>query len=526
MNSIFKIPLVLSSLALAITLTGCNSDSSEAIAEPVIEAPQPGEVDRAASVWLKFNDAKAGDTIMQDFYVPTKGLTPYTFYSVLNWNAGAEGGGYAGIQDHPDGRNFIFSIWDPSNGETITAPFTGEGTDIEVFGGEGTGLKSMNFALGWQPDAWYTLVAKVWHVNGHTFFGYWSHDKNNDVWTHIVTMDYPVANVRFSSNTSSFIEDWIGSGNNTRTALFTNGHKRLLDGSWRGFNKAEFEVVQEEATEDYNDNYSAVSNENFYRMATGGEADPDELEAVDTLSKSYAQITPLNPATDVAISAVSNTHIAWSIPLSETPQLKYTVSVNGAVVTSAYGSDVREVAIDIVNTEDVIELELENILGKKTLLSMTVAKGQLASDNTIEIDTTADILIADENTNIAGTIIASLAKGQSMQFEMLALDASTSIGFAIEGGSGDADLYVKKGELATPDNYDCASIAGGNMERCSLPVKKEATYYALVTARTDLENVILGASSRWFSRWHVKQCYIYCDCRYPCSSRQRDKNGV
>ncbi|WP_212751488.1 hypothetical protein, partial [Pseudoalteromonas sp. S2721] len=50
--------------------------------------------------------------------MPRNGLTKYTYYSVLNWNAGREGGGYAGIQDHPDGRNYIFSICAPRSSST------------------------------------------------------------------------------------------------------------------------------------------------------------------------------------------------------------------------------------------------------------------------------------------------------------------------------------------------------------------------------------------------------------------------
>ena len=61
-----------------------------------------------------------------------------------------EGGGYCGLQDHPDGRAFIFSIWDPQHVKDtpITAVAKGQGTWTDRFGGEGTGLKSMNFELG------------------------------------------------------------------------------------------------------------------------------------------------------------------------------------------------------------------------------------------------------------------------------------------------------------------------------------------------------------------------------------------
>jgi hypothetical protein len=126
----------------------------------------------------------------------------------LQWNAGAEGGGYCGIQEHPDGRNFIYSIWDPINSnDAITAPYTHSGTNIQNFGGEGTGLKSWNFNIGWETGQWYSFVSRPWDINQHTMFGFWVLNYTDNIWYHIVTMDFPVMGVRFNSNTGSIIED-------------------------------------------------------------------------------------------------------------------------------------------------------------------------------------------------------------------------------------------------------------------------------------------------------------------------------
>ena len=106
---------------------------------------------RAPSCWLKYQDYFQGDILINKIKVISPSPT-YTYYCGLQWNAGMEGGGYCGIQEHPSGRNFIFSIWDPiSSSESITAPYTYSGTLTEPFGGEGTGLKSWNFALIFLP---------------------------------------------------------------------------------------------------------------------------------------------------------------------------------------------------------------------------------------------------------------------------------------------------------------------------------------------------------------------------------------
>jgi len=328
--------------------------------------------DRAPSVWLNFNDAGAGDIIMQDVYVPSAGLATYTYYSILNWNAGAEGGGYAGIQDHPDGRNYIFSIWDPSaSNEPIVAHFQGKDTDVENFGGEGTGLKSWNFGLGWESDQWYTLLAKAWDYNGHTYFGYWSHDQSNNKWTHLVTMDYPVANVRFNSSTGTFIEDWLGSGSDARSARYRNGHKRFTNGSWTGFSQANFRVVQESDTQDYNDNFDATANSSYYTMSSGGNTIP----SVDTSAALYRNSTPSSsekPTIAFAVDAASTTAVTWSVPDSSTPQFKYTIKINGSTFTADEAPEARCIMI-AAEVSDTVEVTLEDILGKTSSDTFTVS---------------------------------------------------------------------------------------------------------------------------------------------------------
>ena len=79
---------------------------------------------RAPSTWLRYEDNFHGDIIINTARV--KSPSPlYTYYCVLQWNAGMEGGGYLGIQEHPEGRNFIFSLWDSKeSSDNVTASYT------------------------------------------------------------------------------------------------------------------------------------------------------------------------------------------------------------------------------------------------------------------------------------------------------------------------------------------------------------------------------------------------------------------
>ena len=115
----------------------------------------------APSSHFIFDDRFDGDIVINEVRVPKSGEAMYTYYEALGWRGGAAG--YAGIQVHPRGHNYIFSIWDhKKHTGPIRAVHRGPGTLTEKFGGEGTGLKSWNFELGWEPDTWYTLVSRSW----------------------------------------------------------------------------------------------------------------------------------------------------------------------------------------------------------------------------------------------------------------------------------------------------------------------------------------------------------------------------
>ncbi|MDO6427372.1 discoidin domain-containing protein [Thalassotalea sp. 1_MG-2023] len=505
---------ILSTAIILATTAGCGSSDDENVTNIVVEKPvviPPGETDRAPSTWLRFGDDFNGDTIMQDVYIPSNGLTTYTYYSVLNWNAGLDGGGYAGIQDHPDGRNFIFSIWDPSNGEPITAEYQGEGTQVELFGGEGTGLKSWNFQLGWEPDRWYTLATKVWHTrdDGHTHFAFWSQDKETGVWTHLVTMDFPMPWVVFSTETGSFVEDWLGTGNNTRTALFNNGRKRGMDGGWKAFTNADYNVVQEEATAAYNDNFDIASNADYYRMSTGGAAGPEEDEDVfepeGELSRPYLLAAPDDAPTSVTLSTITTTGIDWQLATTEVPQLSYRVLVNDKVVAEGTDPQTRSATFDLIDVDDEITLEIENIFGKTSTFKATANAGQLEIDDSIEIAQEAQLLERNE-----ATVIESIAAGESKLYQVMGLDASKSMTVKLAGDKGDADIYVMENSMPTTTDYDCVGFSGSSIESCRLPVnvREETPYYVLVTARTDVSCLALSTTQDGEPGWISGSNYI------------------
>ncbi|MCV9931574.1 DUF3472 domain-containing protein [Flavobacterium sp. LS1R47] len=273
------------------------------------------------------------DIWMNSVNVPI--TSTYTYYSVMGWNTGQEGGGYCGIQDHPGGKAFIFSIWDPSNHLPIVGAYAGPGTKIENFGGEGTGLKSMNFALGWSPNTWYNLVSRVWQYNAHTFFGFWSQDTNTGIWTHLVTMDYPVADVYFRYNNDAFIEDWVGTGANVRKVLLKDAWQRADSGTW---------ILQKSAA--FDSNYGDEIRNGIYDQAfnSGTEADAFFMQTGGNTTHSFPErfinlsIESSAEAPDLTIGSVSSydatyqpsnqtINMNWAISQTQSPQFSYTIDV-------------------------------------------------------------------------------------------------------------------------------------------------------------------------------------------------------
>ena len=285
-------------------------------------------------MWLRYQDNYQGDILINT--VRVKSPSPlYTYYCVLQWNAGQEGGGYLGIQEHPQGRNFIFSLWDSQeSSDAVTASYTHSGTDVLPFGGEGTGLKSWNFDIGWNTDEWYSFVTRTWNDNSHTLFGYWVYNHSLEKWYHLVTMDYPVEGIKFNSNTGSFLEDWLGNGSNKREFHTKNGWKRKSsNSSWNPFNISRFTRVKpDNGAANYIENYDGGVIDDYYFMKSGG----NNTSPVTNSSPSNLALTNNSEKPDFEPPEVlsfekdledDNLKLNWQVSESKLPQFSYHIEI-------------------------------------------------------------------------------------------------------------------------------------------------------------------------------------------------------
>ena len=296
--------------------------------------------DAAPSSHLVYDDASFdGDIIINEVRVPEGGEAMFTYYEALGW--GGRAAGYAGIQAHPKAHNYIFSIWDHKDHRApITAVYRGPGTLVENFGGEGTGLKSWNFELGWETGVWYTLVARCWAADDHTFYGYWVRSGKTGLWTHMVTMDVAAQDALFKGGNDSFIEDWLETGENARTTHLRNGWKRKPSGEWHAFGSARYSVNSWDLSEgkrsfNFRTNWDGGVAEDaggkFYFMTSGGRetkptsANPSQhsIERVET-KPGYG---PIEVTTAKAISGgAGKVAITWETDPKTLPQFSYEIS--------------------------------------------------------------------------------------------------------------------------------------------------------------------------------------------------------
>ena len=64
---------------------------------------------------------------------------------------------------------------------------------------------------------------------------------------------------------------------------------------------------------------------------------------------------------------------------------------------------------------------------------------------------------------------------------------------ATAGGTGDADLYLRRGAFPTAARNDCAAVRAGNQERCAVATPEPGTWYVGVAAYSPFAGVELAA---------------------------------
>jgi serine protease len=83
------------------------------------------------------------------------------------------------------------------------------------------------------------------------------------------------------------------------------------------------------------------------------------------------------------------------------------------------------------------------------------------------------------------------AAGSEQRWTMSVPAGASNLSFAMSGGSGDADLYVRYGSAPSTSSYDCRPYTSGNNETCSVTSPAAGTWHVMVRGYSSFSGVSL-----------------------------------
>lgn len=108
---------------------------------------------------------------------------------------------------------------------------------------------------------------------------------------------------------------------------------------------------------------------------------------------------------------------------------------------------------------------------------------------------------AQFNMNSGGTTTTPLLQsnlsgnaGSMQSYSVTVPTGATNLVIQMSGGTGDADLYVKYGQVPTTVDFNCRPFLAGNNETCPFVTPPPGTYYILIVGDESFNGVTLSAS--------------------------------
>ena len=100
----------------------------------------------------------------------------------------------------------------------------------------------------------------------------------------------------------------------------------------------------------------------------------------------------------------------------------------------------------------------------------------------------------DELQNGTPVTGVSGASGSARYWTFTVPSGATNLQISTSGGTGDADLYVRRGSQPTTSSYDCRPYRSGNAETCTWASPQAGTYHVMVRGYSAFSGLTLRAS--------------------------------
>jgi hypothetical protein len=206
--------------------------------------------------------------------------------------------------------------------------------------------------------------------------------------------------------------------------------------------------------------YSAYSGLTLRVQTTGGAGQPGVTAA-----------TPVFTPAPGSYSGQANVALA-----SSTPNAVIRYTLNGSAPTT--GSEVYIAPIVVTTTTQVRAAAFATGLN-----TSPIASGLFTITNTIQT--------LSNNTPISNQ---SNTQGSIRNFKFAVPSGMTTLTIAITGGSGDADLYVKYGQLATTSVWDQRPYLGTSNETVTISAPRAGDYYVMINGYSAYSGLTIRAS--------------------------------
>ena len=252
-----------------------------ALVDPSITAGENQAIP-ATSVHFYYDKPEQVETNSKNWNITQKIIVEASSQNTYFMTIGFSPGGYSGIQERPNSKFAIFSLWnDKTNSAELVS--TGKTAKTKKFGGEGTGLKTImkfNWKIGvpveFRVEGWLEEnTENTWHV------ACWvrKQTENSDTWSEWIFMaEYKRIGRQILKDWGyySFIEDWDRKVGST-------GHKiqrkaAFGQSTWNGekITRFKFKKTDNPKTLDYLARWKAFAegspaDDGMAKLSTGGD---------------------------------------------------------------------------------------------------------------------------------------------------------------------------------------------------------------------------------------------------------------
>ncbi|MFT4926428.1 MAG: microbial collagenase [Phenylobacterium sp.] len=126
------------------------------------------------------------------------------------------------------------------------------------------------------------------------------------------------------------------------------------------------------------------------------------------------------------------------------------------------------------------------------VLTVTDNSGATGSANASVTITDIDPPTGSTLSNGVGVSVAG-AQNSDTHFTMDVPAGASDLNFNINGGTGDADLYVQFGSAPTSSTYECRPWIGGNTESCDITNAQAGTYHVMLNGYNAYTTTLTGS---------------------------------